>query len=83
MNNAAPNSSPQRSNTEELHAFLVPSISQSLTVGSLASKSMRLKLGPREVSERRQVGDAEELLSSDKDDTKDAWWRNVGMEEGM
>jgi hypothetical protein len=44
---------------------------------------MRLKLNPREISERRQVGDAEQWLSSDKDDTKDAWWRNVGMEEGM
>jgi hypothetical protein len=47
----------------------------------LAAKSMRLKLKgfPREVSERRQVADAAEI----NDDTKDAWWRNVGMEEGM
>src|SRR5690242_8550843 len=48
---------------------------------SLRSKSMRLKLSGnvREVSERRQVGDAEEMM----DETRSAWWRNVGMEEGM
>lgn len=42
---------------------------------------MRLKLRPpsREVSPRKQVSDAEEI----HDDTKNAWWRNVGMEEGM
>ena len=46
------------------------------------AKSMRLKLSGnvREVSERRQVGDAEGMF---EDDTKGAWWRNVGMEEGM
>jgi len=46
------------------------------------SKSMRLKLNDkmREVSERRQVGDAEDMFL---DDTKGAWWRNVSMEEGM
>jgi len=49
---------------------------------TLGSQSMRLKGTVREVSERRQVGDAEEMLSGD-DDTKGAWWKNVGMEEGM
>jgi hypothetical protein len=53
-------------------------------VPSVALQSMRLKMAPREVSERRQVGDAEEMLSSNaEDDTKGVWWRNVGMEEGM
>jgi hypothetical protein len=48
---------------------------------SLRSKGMRLKLSGnfREVSERRQVGDAEEMM----DETKNAWWRNVTMEEGV
>lgn len=44
------------------------------------NRSMRLKLSGQvgmEVSERRQVGDAEEMLM-DK-----PWWRNIGMEEGM
>ena len=45
---------------------------------------MRLKLSgqlSREVSERRQVGDLEDMLA-DKNGEK-PWWRNVGMEEGM
>jgi pyruvate dehydrogenase kinase 2/3/4 len=49
----------------------------------LASKAMRLKLSgqlSREVSERRQVGDAEEMFA-DKGETP--WWRNVGMDEGL
>ena len=40
----------------------------------------------REVSERRQVGDAESLVnqpSSMDDAGKQPWWRNVGMEEGL
>ena len=58
-----------------------PSASQISTQLSLRSKAMKLKLDGkvREVSERRQVGDAEEMLGADK--TKGAWWRNVGMEE--
>lgn len=44
-------------------------------------KAMKLKLSgqvSREVSERRQVGDAEEMFAD-----KGAWWRNVGMDEGV
>jgi len=51
----------------------------------LASKAMRLKLSgklSREVSERRQVGDAEEMFQERKGDSQ-PWWRNVGMEEGL
>jgi pyruvate dehydrogenase kinase 2/3/4 len=55
----------------------------------LALKAMRLKLkaktgagaGGFEVSERRQVGDAEEMFS--EKGAGQPWWRNVGMEEGM
>lgn len=41
--------------------------------------------GAREVSERRQVGDAESLLSRDVGGSTGGrpWWRDVGMEEGM
>jgi hypothetical protein len=46
---------------------------------TVATQSMRLKGAVREVSERRQVGDAEEMLAGDDD----VWWKNVGMEEGM
>ena len=45
---------------------------------------MRLKLSGQvgmEVSERRQVGDAEEMFA-DKG-AGQPWWRNVGMEEEM
>lgn len=60
---------------------------------TLAHKSMRLKskagsgMG-REVSERRQVGDAEMLVNqqSSMDEPvqgRAPWWRNVGMEEGL
>jgi pyruvate dehydrogenase kinase 2/3/4 len=46
---------------------------------------MRLKLSgqlTREVSERRQVGDAEEMFA-EKGSAGQPWWRKVGMEEGM
>jgi pyruvate dehydrogenase kinase 2/3/4 len=68
-----------------------PLLSQGLTRSSsnntrstnlLASKAMRLKLSgklSREVSERRQVGDAEEMFNKEGQ----PWWRNVGMEEGF
>jgi pyruvate dehydrogenase kinase 2/3/4 len=48
----------------------------------LASKAMKLKLSgnvSREISERRQVGDAEDMFK----EREKPWWRNVGMEEGM
>jgi hypothetical protein len=50
---------------------------------NMASKVMKLKLSGniREVSERRQVGDAERMFSDTA--SKDAWWKNVGMEEAM
>jgi len=50
---------------------------------SMTSKVMNLKLSGniREISERRQVGDAEEMFSDTT--SKDAWWKNVGMEEDM
>lgn len=44
---------------------------------------MRLKLSgqvSREVSERRQVGDAEEMFMGKGEKP---WWRNVTMEEGV
>jgi pyruvate dehydrogenase kinase 2/3/4 len=45
---------------------------------------MRLKLGTtREISERRQVGDAEEMFAERGVGGERHWWRNVGMEEGM
>lgn len=50
---------------------------------AMASRVKRLKVDPDmeeramwEVSERRQVGDAEALLQG-------AWWRKVGIEEGV
>ncbi|KAF3008791.1 hypothetical protein E8E13_010466 [Curvularia kusanoi] len=49
----------------------------------LALKAMRLKLSgqvSREVSERRQVGDAEEMFA---EKGEKPWWRNVTMEEGV
>lgn len=49
---------------------------------SMASKAMKLKLDgklSREITERKQVGDMEDMLEGNKD----AWWRNVGMDEGI
>jgi len=46
----------------------------------MASRTMRLKLSgklTREISERRQVGDAETMVN------EGAWWRDFGMEEGL
>ncbi|KAF1811200.1 hypothetical protein P152DRAFT_459608 [Eremomyces bilateralis CBS 781.70] len=50
---------------------------------TMATRTMQLKLRPqeREVSERRQVGDMEEMMR--EKDAIEPWWRNVGMEEGM
>ena len=48
----------------------------------LAAKAMRLKLSgqvSREVSERRQVGDAEEMFAESEGEKP--WWRSVGIEE--
>jgi pyruvate dehydrogenase kinase 2/3/4 len=48
------------------------------------NRSMRLKLSGKlgmEVSERRQVGDAEEMFLEKGPGAP--WWRNVSMEEGM
>ncbi|PSK36108.1 hypothetical protein B9Z65_5923 [Elsinoe australis] len=65
---------------------------QSLT---MATKAMRLKpmnrdvIREREVSERRQVGDMEEIMASGgskgsgNDGTPTPWWKNVGMDEGL
>jgi pyruvate dehydrogenase kinase 2/3/4 len=47
-------------------------------------KAMKLKLSgqvSREVSERRQVGDAEEMFADKGADRP--WWRSVGMDEGV
>ena len=52
--------------------------SQSRILGT--NKNMKLKLSgqlAREVSERRQVGDLEEMFS------EKPWWRDVGMDEGV
>lgn len=64
---------------------------------TMASRAKRLKgisggsgsgmgdLRNREVSPRRQVGDAAEQINSPPStgDGKTPWWKNVGMEEGM
>ena len=55
---------------------------------AMASRAMRLKdLGTREVSERRQVGDAEDMMHPAprpaSADGATPWWKNVTMEEGM
>ncbi|KAF2768083.1 hypothetical protein EJ03DRAFT_352521 [Teratosphaeria nubilosa] len=69
---------------------------------SLAARAMKLKLKTqkglgmagevekrREVSARKQVGDAESVLSGSPGDatkgppTQQPWWKNVTMEEGM
>jgi len=74
-------------NTERERITSATAASQGLTRRSLAqsvmisSKSMKLKdRGSWEVSERRQVGDAEAELTGEN---RDAWWRNVGMDEGL
>jgi pyruvate dehydrogenase kinase 2/3/4 len=49
-------------------------------------KAMKLKLSgqvSREVSERRQVGDAEEMFQEKGFVGDKPWWRNVGMDEGV
>ena len=57
---------------------------------TLAHKGMRLKskglgdLKTREVSERRQVGDAESMVNEpggDGEEGKGRWWRNVGYDD--
>ncbi|KAI6859477.1 hypothetical protein KC334_g21597 [Hortaea werneckii] len=59
---------------------------------NLAARAMKLKLKTkgldqglrqREVSERRQVGDAESVVNSQSGRAGEPWWRNVTMEEGV
>lgn len=64
---------------------------------NLSMRAMRLKLSGKlrpgllpDVSTRKQVGDAEAMLSEEKSGDSERgvggekpWWRNVGMEEGM
>lgn len=59
---------------------------------TMASRAMKLKagskkgstmnLGYREISARRQVGDAEGVVNAQSSGNT-PWWKNVGMEEGM
>lgn len=53
----------------------------------LSQRSLRLKEfgNVREISERRQVGDAEEMMhpSGRGGGSGTPWWKNVTMEEGM
>jgi pyruvate dehydrogenase kinase 2/3/4 len=50
---------------------------------AMASRAMKLKrVATREVSERRQVGDAEEMVNGPQDNAS-PWWKHVSMEEGM
>jgi hypothetical protein len=50
---------------------------------AMASRAMKLKrAATREVSERRQVGDAEEMVNGPQDQAS-PWWKHVSMEEGM
>jgi pyruvate dehydrogenase kinase 2/3/4 len=49
-------------------------------------KAMKLKLSgqiSREVSERRQVGDAEEMFAEKGLPGDKPWWRSVGIDEGV
>lgn len=59
---------------------------------NLAAKAMKLKLKTkgldaglkqREVSERRQVGDAESVVNAQSSRADEPWWKNVTMEEGV
>lgn len=59
----------------------VPSLTLSSMAMRLKSKGTGDLSARREVSERRQVGDAEGLVNPTGSGTP--WWRNVGMEEGM
>lgn len=59
----------------------VPSLTLSSMAMRLKSKGAGDLSARREVSERRQVGDAEGLVNPTGSGTP--WWRNVGMEEGM
>lgn len=62
-----------------------PRTIQSLT---MASRAMKLKVNvSREISERRQVGDAEEMVNPQprrgNAEGSQPWWKNVGMDEGL
>jgi hypothetical protein len=46
-----------------------------------AGKKATWNMGNREISARRQVGDAEGVVNPQS--KGEPWWKNVGMEEGM
>jgi hypothetical protein len=49
--------------------------------GGAAARPSTMNLGYREISARRQVGDAEGVVNPQSGG--EPWWKNVGMEEGM
>ncbi|KAI5371058.1 hypothetical protein Slin15195_G019310 [Septoria linicola] len=58
----------------------------------MAARTMKLKSKPnsklwdmsrREISARRQVGDAESTVNQASSKAEVPWWKNVSMEEGV
>jgi hypothetical protein len=64
----------------------LPSLSMAMSLDRnvkrkiMGKKSMQMT--SREVSERRQVGDAESLVNP-QGGAGEPWWRHVGMDEGL
>ena len=78
----APAPEPQGLTRSQTQTPVGPMVSKPMHT-SAAGKVMKLKLNSnvREVSEKRQVGDTEEMLTDTA--SQDGWWKNVGMEEAM
>lgn len=71
-------------------SFKSGGIDRSASLTLMAKKGMKLKakanandMSFREVSERRQVGDAQSIMDESSSGGRGPWWRNVTMEEGM
>jgi len=83
----SPNSSSQGlTQKEKGHEMGFGGLDRSASL-TLARKSLKVKgsmsMTSREVSERRQVGDAESMMLDKKAGQNQPWWRNVTMEEGL
>lgn len=91
VSNAAAKTADSRSSQGLTHVGRETGLDRSASL-NLAARAMKLKMKTkgldirqREVSERRQVGDAESMVNPPTQSTGDGtpWWRNVGMDEGL
>jgi hypothetical protein len=60
----------------------LPSLTMAMSLKKKTKGKGAMQMTHREISERRQVGDAESLVNP-QGGPGEPWWRHVGMDEGL